>query len=242
MSELKFLPCGDCAVTVEFSKEISEDINRRIRNLASRLESGTVKGVKECVPAFCSATVYFDPFKTNAQKLEKAIIKINDSYKEEGGAKKRVFLIPVCYEGDFAPDLDDVCEHAHLSREEVIRIHSSVDYLIYMLGFLPGFPYLGGMDERIETPRLDSPRTQIPTGAVGIGGKQTGIYPLASPGGWRLIGRTPVKPYDPQRQEPILYKAGDYIRFCPISESEYDEIDSLVQKGEYHVKIVEEER
>ena len=106
-----------------------------------------------------------------------------------------------------------------------------------MLGFLPGFPYLGGMDERIATPRLESPRTSIPVGAVGIGGKQTGIYPLASPGGWRLIGRTPIKPYDPERQEPILYKAGDYIRFCPISKEEYARIEQEVKSGTYEVEI-----
>lgn len=240
MIELKFLPCGDSAVTVQFSEKMSESVNRQIRFLAAKLESGKVKGVRECVPTFCSVTVYFDPLRTSLAKLQKSITKIISCYKEEGAAKKRVFLIPVCYEGEFSPDLEDVVKHSGLTAEEVIKIHSGRDYFIYMLGFLPGFPYLGGMDERIATPRIDSPRTSIPAGAVGIGGEQTGIYPLASPGGWRLIGRTPIRPYDAEREEPILYKAGDYIRFYPIGKEEYEKIEKQVQEGTYTVEIKEE--
>ena len=223
-TNLRFLPCGDSAMTVEFSSDMNERTNRQIRYVAAALAEKGVKGISECVPTFCSLTVYYDPFRISAKKIKSTILSIMAGYREDAGETRRVFLIPVCYDGQHAPDMEDVCKLTGLTKEQVISIHAGTDYLLYMLGFLPGFPYLGGMDKRIEDPRLDSPRTTIPVGAVGIGGKQTGIYPLASPGGWRLIGRTPVKVYDPQREDPIVYRAGDYIRFCPITEAEFDKI------------------
>lgn len=156
-------------------------------------------------------------------------------------ARKKIYEIPVCYGGEFGPDLDNIAQHAGLSPEEVIQIHSSRDYLIYMLGFLPGFCYLGGLDERIHTPRLANPRLKISAGSVGIGGSQTGIYPLDSPGGWQLMGMTPVKTYDPQREVPILVEAGNYIRFIPIDKDEFYRIKELVQSGQYQCTILEGE-
>jgi KipI family sensor histidine kinase inhibitor len=147
-----------------------------------------------------------------------------------------VFHIPVCYGGTFGEDIEDVAAYAGLSIDEVIRRHSAAEYRIYMLGFLPGFAYLGGLDPSIAVPRLETPRIKIPAGAVGIGGSQTGIYPMDSPGGWRFIGRTPVRPYDAGRDPPILYRAGDHIRFVPIDEAAYHKIAGQVEAGTYRIR------
>ena len=181
-----------------------------------------MKGIVETVPTFRSLMVTYDPSEISFEQLKKELSGI--SVEESAGQETphHVVEIPVCYGGSYGEDLKDVAAHAGLTEEEVIRLHSSVDYNIYMLGFLPGFPYLGGLDPKLFTPRLDNPRTKIPEGSVGIGGEQTGIYPLESPGGWRLIGRTPLKLYDPGREQPFLYQAGDYIRFVPITAEEYE--------------------
>lgn len=237
-----FLQNGDTAITVCFENQISKEVNGFVTSFTCAVEQKGIKGVIELIPAFNSVTVLYDSTVTSAGtlkiKLERIIKKLGNSQQSSAV----LYKIPVCYEEEFSPDMKNVEAHTGLSREEIIEIHSSTDYLIYMLGFLPGFAYLGEMDKRLATPRLDSPRVEISRGAVGIGGEQTGIYPVASPGGWQLIGRTPVLVYDRERENPILYKSGDYIRFVPISRDEYFEIEKAVQGGTYTVQTEEVRR
>lgn len=238
---IRILTAGDSSLLVEFGKEISPEINRRIANTVQLMREQQIEGVVDVIPAFCSLLINYDPRVISYEKMKKRIQALVRVDIKGGKASKRLFEIPVVYGGDYGPDLAFIAQNAGLSQEEVIKIHSSSDYLIYMLGFLPGFCYLGGLDERIHTPRLSTPRIKIPAGSVGIGGSQTGIYPLDSPGGWQLMGMTPVKTYDPDREVPILVEAGDYIRFVPIDEAEYLRIKDLADRGEYQCVVREQE-
>lgn len=237
--DYEFLPNADTAVTVQFKKEISEKVNRYVTALADIIAGGGIDGVIETVPTFTSLTVFYDCSVIRAAKLREKLAGLIENMTAEKSGSAKVYHIPVCYDGKFALDMQNVCEHTGLKADEIIKIHTSVTYLIYMLGFLPGFAYLGGLDERIATPRLKSPRLEIFEGAVGIGGNQTGIYPIASPGGWQLIGKTPVKVFDLNREKPILYEAGDYIRFYPVTLEEYNKIEKQIEEGGFEVKVTE---
>lgn len=239
MAEPKILTAGDAALTVEFGDEISEEINGRVQALDAAIRKAGIRGIVETVPTYRSLLVCYDPCAARYASVRRKIAGLMRNLDAAADAAGRIVEIPVCYGGEYGEDLPDVAAHAGLSEEEVVRIHSSRDYLIYMLGFLPGFAYLGGLDPRIATPRLSTPRVKIPAGAVAIGGEQTGIYPIASPGGWRLIGSTPVRPYDPEREEPILYRAGDRIRFVPIPKDEYLRVQAQVQSGAYRCTVRE---
>ena len=237
MNDYHFYPEGDSSVLIVFGDTVSTETNRRISSAVREIREQKIEGVTDMIPAFVSLLVNYDPLAVSYEAICTRLEKILRSKAGITEAARRVFEIPVCYGGEFGPDLADIASHAGLSEREVIELHTSRDYLIYMLGFLPGFCYLGGLDERIHTPRLETPRVKIPSGSVGIGGAQTGIYPMESPGGWRLMGKTPVKTYDPDRETPILMQAGEYIRFTEIDRAEFDRISRAVEKNEYRVTV-----
>lgn len=235
----KFLSNGDTAITVCFNNEISKEVNALVTSFAASVEKAEIKGVIETIPAFCCVTVLYNPCEISASWLKFRLGRILRKLGSNRSFSPMLYKIPVCYDDEFSPDMNNVINHTGLKREEIISIHSSTDYLIYMLGFLPGFAYLGEMDKRLVTPRLETPRVEIAKGSVGIGGEQTGIYPVASPGGWQIIGKTPVNVYDKSKENPILYRAGDYIRFVPVSKEEYFAIEKKINDGSYVVESQE---
>jgi KipI family sensor histidine kinase inhibitor len=237
----RFLPAGDKALAVELGDSITPEINRKVRDLLVAIESQEIPGLVDLVPTYRSLLVYYDPLRLSLSDLEERLTALEQKLDQAPFKAPRVLEIPTLYGGDYGPDIGEVAEHNGLAPEEVIQIHSGAEYLVYMMGFTPGFPYLGGMSERIATPRLQTPRTAIPAGSVGIAEQQTGVYPIESPGGWQLIGRTPVQLFDPQRDPPVVVTAGDYVRFVPITEEAYHDIQQQVLAGSYQHTTREEQ-
>ncbi|AVP54771.1 allophanate hydrolase [Clostridium tetani] len=231
--ETKYLTAGDKALTIEYGNEISEDISSKVRSMMVALEINKIDGIVEIVPTYRSLMVHYNPLIIGYDKLVNKVKSLENKLQDISLPEPEVIEIPTVYGGEYGPDIGNVAKHNKITVEEVVKIHSSKEYLIYMLGFTPGFPYLGGMNGKIATPRLKSPRTKINKGSVGIAGSQTGIYPIDSPGGWQLIGKTPLKLYEPNREVPILLKAGNYIKFVPIFEGEYKSIEKAVNNGTY---------
>ena len=222
--DVKFLLCGDSALTVEFGNTIDEEINTIIRGFCMILDNANIYGIAEYVPTYRSVTIHYEAEKIDFESLIQTLqAQVEHLYKVDI-PRGEIMDVPVCYGGELGPDLCNVASYNHMTTEEVIRIHTSPTYLIYMLGFTPGFAYMGRMDERIATPRLSSPRTAIPAGSVGIAEKQTGIYPIESPGGWQLIGQTPYALFDVTRENPFLFSAGQRIRFVPVTRAEFDRL------------------
>lgn len=224
MAEIRYLPCGDSAITVEFGNVIADDLNAAVHAFASAVEGLALPAIYEVVPTYRSATVHYDPAVFSYPDLLELLAPLAQS-AGASRAEGPVVEIPVLYGGDYGPDLPEVAAHCNMTPQQVVALHSAPNYRIYMLGFTPGFPYLGGMDPKLSTPRRREPRVRIPAGSVGIAGAQTGVYPIQSPGGWQLIGRTPLRLFDPSLNPPILLAAGQRIRFVPITQEDYDKLE-----------------
>jgi KipI family sensor histidine kinase inhibitor len=232
----RYLAAGDAALVVEFGDLIDPAINRRVRELCLAVDRARPDGVRDLVPTYRSLLVAYDPRVTTFDALRARLADLETDLATTPPPPPRVIEIPTAYGGEFGPDLQLVAEHAGLTVDEVVAIHSGTSYLVYMMGFSPGFTYLGGMSERIATPRLKTPRTAVPAGSVGIAQQQTGIYPVESPGGWQLIGRTPVSLFDPSRHPPVIVEAGDYIRFVPVARDEYTQIQESIRLNRWTLR------
>jgi inhibitor of KinA len=239
---MEILPLGDSALILrvreQFDDAPEESLDEVLRTL-QQLRNAAIPGIIEFAPAYTSVAIFFDPItvaeasgnpETIFDWLTNAIRKVVPAGADRGGRMKvskrgvRIVEIPVCYAAEFAPDMDDVARHAELTTNEVVNLHSAAEYRVACVGFVPGFPFLAGLPNKLATPRRETPRKEIPPGSVGIGGAQTGIYPLRSPGGWNLIGRTPLKLFDAARKPAALLCAGDRVRFRAITREEFESL------------------
>ena len=218
----RLVAAGDSAVVVEFEERIDPAVNARTIAFAEAVQGANLPGVRDVVPTYRSTAIYFDPLRTDSVALMACIEREAVKPPPAQATATVAVRIPVCYGGELGPDLEAVAAFAHVGEDEVVRLHTSATYRVFMLGFVPGFAYLGLVDQRIAMARRSTPRVRVPQGSVGIAGVQTGIYPAETPGGWQLIGRTPLKPFDPSRPDPFLMKAGDAVQFYPIDRGEYD--------------------
>jgi inhibitor of KinA len=212
---------GDRAVVVQLGERIDREVFDRVQALWQYLEQAAIPGIVELVPAYTTVTIYYDPLRTTYAEVRIAAERSLADGTASAAAAARTIEIPVCYGGEFGVDLEYVAERSGATTGEVIAIHCSAIYRVHMLGFTPGFPYLGGMPERIATPRRAAPRLKVPAGSVGIAGSQTGIYPVETPGGWQIVGRTPLALFRPDEDPPTLLSPGDLVRFRPITSDEF---------------------
>jgi inhibitor of KinA len=222
----RIVPAGDAALLVEFPAAIDPEISGRAVELAARVRLRCAAALRDVVVGYCSVTLYFDPLNTDFAWLESEVRAVADELRHSAARVRDddgvLIDVPVCYGGEYGPDLSDVAAFAQGTEDEVIALHSSVTYRVYLIGFVPGFPYMASVHPRLAVPRRTTPRTHVPAGSIAIAAGQTGIYPSDTPGGWHLIGRTHVKPYEPARSRPFLFNAGDRVRFRPVERSEFE--------------------
>ncbi|MGB9698860.1 MAG: 5-oxoprolinase subunit PxpB [Thermodesulfobacteriota bacterium] len=217
----KILPAGDQAILIELGREIKPEINQQVHYLGHLLEKRAPLGIKEIIPSYSSLLIYYDPAQISFREISDLMQNFLPENKPKENNPPVIKEIPVVYGGEYGPDLEFVAQFHGLTVEEVIKLHTSQTYLVYVVGFSPGFAAMGTVPENIQTPRLPTPRTKVPAGSVGIGGKQTGIYAVESPGGWRLIGRTPLTLFDLNNEPPAFFKAGDYARFFAVAPEDF---------------------
>ncbi len=231
----RYHPLGDCAFLIKAGDGISVEIHQKIKSLADEIAKASIKGIVELVPAYNELMVIYKPGVIHYKDLLLQLKAAEKKTSVNRITKKRIIHIPVCYDQAFALDIDFVAKANEVTPEEVKNIHSGAEYLVYMLGFTPGFCYLGGMHEKIATPRKEIPRKLIEAGSVGIAGKQTGVYPIDSPGGWQIIGKTPLKLFDANRKPEFLIQAGDYIKFSSVNHQEFLIIQEKIRAGNYEL-------
>lgn len=237
----RFLSAGESHLVVEFGQAIDPILNQAVHSLDQRLKTGVLPGFKESVPAYASLLVSYDPLQLSRAALIAHCTKLLQNDGKDVPLWRETVEIPVLYGGEWGPDLSEVALKVGLTSREVIELHARADYTVYMIGFMPGYPYLGGLNPRLSLPRLATPRTKVPAGSVAIAELQAGIYPLESPGGWHLLGRTPLRLYRPDYSPPVLLKAGQRVRFRPVTPAEYADIEAEVAKDEYVPRVTREE-
>jgi inhibitor of KinA len=223
--EARFQRSSDQSLLIYFGHQISLAAHEQVRRLLRLLEIEPIAGIRNLHPAYCSLLIKFDPLKWRHEELERTLKRYLARLDDVSLPHPREVQIPVCYGGEYGPDLIDVSAMHGMTPEQVIELHSSATYLVYFLGFIPGFAYLGELPQALVTPRLATPRRSVPPGSVGIAGSQTGVYPVSTPGGWRLLGRTPISIFRPDRNELSLLSIGDRVRFTPISGEQFASLE-----------------
>jgi KipI family sensor histidine kinase inhibitor len=218
-----FLLMGDRGLLLEFGDEISLEVNEKVRRMALAIREAGIEGIIEAVPTYRSLLIIYNPLILSIEELKERLGGIEEGLQRTPFPEPKLIRIPVVYGGPYGSDLDDVARYHRITPEEVVRLHCSKPYLIYMIGFMPGFPYMGDLPEALVTPRLKTPRLSVPPGSVAIAQRQTGIYSMESPGGWQILGRTPVRLFDPEKESPVLLQMGDLVQFYPINEIEFNE-------------------
>ena len=235
MTDPTVLACGDCALVLQLGETVDAGTNARIIALAAEVEAarerGALAGLVDIVPTYRSLLVRYDPERIRGAALERELLEIARRPMAAQGASRQ-WVFPCLYGGEVGQDLEELARMKDLTTDELIAIHAATDYRVYMIGFAPGFAYLGGQPEVLHTPRLPKPRQNIARGAVGIGGQQGNINSVTGPSGWRFLGWTPIRTFDPSRPEPFLLRAGDHVRFRPVSEEEARDLDARADAGE----------